>query len=343
MRKVILLFLFIISQANILVAQEIDTLPYRLVGGDVLPYHFFKEQVVLLADIGFNSAPFAIKDNYSLGVKKIKYRNNIRPTLGIGVSHKWFGIRVGLTLPLNVLDENKFGNSNYFDITVKANIKKTFCSFSFRNYQGYAVKGAYQFNDSISQDTPNAIMPLLRSTSLSTNVWYFRDDSFKMQAFQGKTAHFTRESKTWYLKGSLNFFRVSNESATIIPSELTDTTDRKNAQRIGAIDLGIIPGYAYGNRINNWQYGIFLGLGGVIQSKYYTKDGNTRSFLGLAPRVDFKISGGYSQSNFFILLISDFDIKSLKIQSLNYNQTYYNVRIMSGFRLQTKKPRKRDS
>lgn len=333
MKKNIYVFLLITCQVTFAVAQESDTMNYEL----------FKKRVVLFSDLGFNSAPFAIKDNYSLGVEKIKYRNNIKPTLGIGVSHKWFGIRIGLTLPLNILDENKFGNTNYFDVAVKVNIKKTFCNLSFRNYQGYAVKGAYKFNDSLNQDTPNAIMPLIHSTSLSANVWYFRDDSFKMQAFQGKTAHFTGESKTWYLKGSLNFFRVSNESGTIIPTELTDITDRKNAQKIGAIDLGIIPGYAYGNRMNNWQYGFFVGLGGVLQSKYYTKDGTTRSFLGLAPRVDFKISGGYSQSNFFILLISDFDIKSLKIQGMNYNQTYYNVRIMSGFRLQTKKSRKRDS
>ncbi len=333
MKKNIYVFLLITCQVTFAVAQESDTMNYEL----------FKKRVVLFSDLGFNSAPFAIKDNYSLGVEKIKYRNNIKPTLGIGVSHKWFGIRIGLTLPLNILDENKFGNTNYFDVAVKVNIKKTFCNLSFRNYQGYAVKGAYKFNDSLSQDTPNAIMPLIHSTSLSANVWCFRDDSFKMQAFQGKTAHFTGESKTWYLKGSLNFFRVSNESGTIIPTELTDITDRKNAQKIGAIDLGIIPGYAYGNRMNNWQYGFFVGLGGVLQSKYYTKDGTTRSFLGLAPRVDFKISGGYSQSNFFILLISDFDIKSLKIQGMNYNQTYYNVRIMSGFRLHTKKSRKRDS
>lgn len=296
-----------------------------------------------MADLGFNSAPFNIKDDYALGVKKVKYRNNIKPAIGIGMAYKWFGIRVGFTLPLNILDEKKYGDSKYFDIAIKANIKQTFCSIDLRSYQGYAVKDAYKFNDSISTDTPNAIMPFTRSASLSANVWYFRDKEFKMQAFQGKSAHFTGESKTWYFKGTMNFYGISNDFGTIIPTELTDSIDRKSARGIGAIDLGFIPGYAYGNRINNWQFGVFAGLGGVIQSKYYTKDGVSRSFLGLAPRLDFKLSGGYSRPNFFVLLSTDFDIKSLTIQEMSYNQTYYNVKIMSGFRLHTKKSRKRDS
>ena len=323
----------ILSNVANSVAQDNDTVPYR----------FFKQRVVLMADLGFNSAPFNIKDDYALGVKKVKYRNNVRPAIGIGMAYKWFGIRVGFTLPFNILDEKKYGDSKYFDIALKANIKQTFCSLDLRSYQGYTVKDAYKFNDSLSPDNPNAIMPFTRSASLSANVWYFRDKEFKMQAFQGKSAHFTGESKTWYFKGTMNFYGISNDFGTIVPTELTDSIDRKNARGIGAIDLGFIPGYAYGNRINNWQFGVFAGLGGVIQSKYYTKDGISRSFLGLAPRLDFKLSGGYSRPNFFVLLSTDFDIKSLTIQEMSYNQTYYNVKIMSGFRLHTKNSRKKDS
>ncbi len=333
MRNFLLLFILTACNQVGVVAQENDTVPYR----------FFKERVVLLADLGFNSAPFSIKDNYAQGVKKIKYRNNIKPAVGIGIAYKWFGIRVGFTLPINILDEKKYGDTKYFDVAIKANIKQTFCSLDLRSYQGYSVKDAYKFNDSLNSDTPNAIMPFTRSASVSANVWYFRDKEFKMQAFQGKSAHFTGESKTWYFKGTLNFFGIANDFGTVIPIELADTIDRKSARGMGAIDLGFIPGYAYGNRINNWQFGLFAGLGGVIQSKYYTKDGINRSFLGLAPRLDFKISGGYTRPNFFVILSSDFDIKSLTIQEMSYNQTYYNVKIMSGFRLQTKKSRKKDS
>lgn len=333
MKKNALIFLFSI----------LLTLPVFSQENDSLPYEFFKERVVLLADIGFNSAPFNIQDNYQQGVKKVKYKNNIKPAVGIGLNYKWFGIRVGFTLPLNVLDEKKYGDTRYFDLALKANIKQTFCSIDLRSYNGYAIKDAYKFNDTLSSDLPNAVMPFTRSASLSANVWYFRDKNFKMQAFQGRSAHFKGESKTWYFKGTLNFFGVSNDFGTIIPTELSDSIDRKNARGIGAIDLGFIPGYAYGNRINNWQFGLFAGLGGVVQSKYYQKDGITRSFLGLAPRLDFKISGGYSKPNYFVLLSSDFDIKSLKIQEMSYNQTYYNIKLMAGIRLHTKKSRKMDS
>ncbi|MCH2230387.1 MAG: DUF4421 family protein [Crocinitomicaceae bacterium] len=333
MKKNTIIFFFSILLGTLSLSQENDTLPYE----------FFKERIVLLADVGFNSAPFSIKDNYKLGVKKIRYKNNIKPAVGLGFAYKWFGLRIGFTLPLNMLDENKYGDTQYFELAIKANIKQTFCSIDLRSYNGYAVKDAYKFNDSLSAVTPNALMPFTRSASLSANVWYFRDKNFKMQAFQGRSAHFKEESKTWYFKGTLNFFGVSNDNSTIIPKELADTIDRKSARGIGAIDLGFIPGYAYGNRINNWQFGLFAGIGGVVQSKYYQKDGITRSFLGIAPRVDFKIAGGYSRRNYFVLLSSDFDIKSLKIQEMSYNQTYYNIRLMAGIRLHTKKSRKTDS
>ena len=333
MKKNLYIFLLITCQVTFAVAQESDTMNYEL----------FKKRVVLFSDLGFNSAPFSIRDDYALGVKKLNYRNNIKPVLGIGIAYKWFALRVGFTVPLNILDQTKFGNAKYFDLGLKANIKQTFCNLVLRSYSGYAVENAYKFNDSITPTIQNALMPSTRSVSVSVNVWYFRDKSFKMEAFQGRSAHFTGEAKTWYFKGTLNYFGVSNDTRAIIPTELTDSTDIKNAQGIGAVDLGIIPGYAYGNRINNWQFGMFLGLGGVIQSKYYTKDAVTRSFLGLAPRLDLKFSGGYSRPNFFILLVSDFDIKSLKIQTMKYNQTHYNIRIMSGFRLQTSKFRKKGS
>ncbi|MDG1148008.1 MAG: DUF4421 family protein [Crocinitomicaceae bacterium] len=322
MKKTFYIFVWITCQVSTSAAQTGDTVNYQL----------FKEHIVIFSDLGFNSAPFNIRDHYALGVKKVNYRNNIKPVVGVGVAYKWFVLRVGFTIPLNILNETKFGDPTYFDFGFKANIKQTFCNLSFRNYSGYAVENAYKFNDSITPNTQNALMPSTRSTSISANVWYLGDKSFKMAAFQGRSAHFTGEAKTWYLKGTLNYFGVSNDSRTIIPTELTDSTDIQNAQGIGAIDLGVIPGYAYANRVKNWQFGMFLGLGGVIQSKYYLKDDVMRSFLGLAPRLDLKFSGGYSRPDFFILLVSDFDVKSLKIQALKYNQTYYNIRIVSGFR-----------
>ena len=332
--KFVLYILFVLTISNsVAYSGESDSLSYRL----------FKDRVVLFADVGFHSAPFSMKDHYGLGVDKLKFKNNVKVALGFGFAYRWLGLRVGFTLPGNIRSKTKYGDTRYFDLGLKFNIKQTFCNIDFRGYTGYAIKDAYKWNDTLTSDTPNDIRPNTRSASISANVWWFLAQDFRMKAVLGKAGHFRKESKTWYFKTSLNFFGVANDFGSLVPEELADTSDRVNANTVGALDLGLIPGYAYGNRIKNWQFAIFAGLGGVIQSKFYTKGEKTRSFLGIAPRVDLRLIAGYSKPKFFVLLASDFDIKSAKIQDLSYNQTFYNIKLISGIRLHTKKSRQKEN
>ena len=310
---------------------------------DSLPFQLFPNRVVLYTDIGFNSAPFSFKDNYELGVGKLKYKNNLRAVLGFGIAYKWFGLRIGFALPGDILAESKYGKTEYYDGGLKFNIKQTFCNIDFRTYTGYSIKNSYKWNDTLSKSTPNDIRPNTRSTSINLNVWWFLSKKFNMKPALGTTGHFTGESKTWYFRTSMNFFGVVNDRGALVPTELSDTTDRQNAHTIGAFDLGLIPGYAYGNRINNWQFCFLTGLGGVIQSKYYIKGETTRSFLGIAPRIDLRVMGGYSKPSFFVLLQTDFDFLSANIQKLSYNQAYYNIKLVAGVRIQTKKSRLSES
>lgn len=315
-------------------AQENDTVPYQL----------FKDRVVLFGDLGFNSAPFSIKDDYELGVNKLKFKNNLRAVLGLGFAYRWFALRIGFALPGQLLAESKYGKTEYFDVGLKFSVKQTYCTLDLRSYRGYAIKDAYQWNDTLSKDkTPNDLRPGTRAASISANVWWLLSKKYNMKAVLGTAGHFTGEAKTWYLKTSLNYFGINNDFGSIVPNELADSSDRTNASAVGAIDLGLIPGYAYSNRIKNWQFSIFAGLGGVIQSKFYTIGSLTRSFIGVAPRVDFRLTGGYSKQKFFVLLATDFDIKSVKIQDLSYNQTFYSVKLIGGVRIPTKRSRAQES
>ncbi len=318
--------LFVLLSTKTVQAQTNDSLPFRM----------FKSDVVLATDFGFYSAPFSLKDNYNLGVEKIKFKNNPKLVMGLGFAYKWFSFRLGFALPVNLRSTKKYGETNYFDIGLRFNIKQTYSTLEFRNYQGFAIKDASKWNTTLGSTIPHQIRQKTSSVSVSANVYYFKSKSFNFQAAMGKVGHYTNAARTWYFKSSLNFFGVINETGSLVPVELADSSDRTNASSVGALDMGFIPGYAYANRINNWQFAVFGGLGGVIQSKYYTYQGATRSFLGIAPRIDFRLIVGYSRPKYFLILSGDFDIKSAKIQDLQYNQTYYNVRLTSGFRIKTK-------
>ena len=309
---------------------------------DTSAYTSFKNKVVLYADLGYTTAPFSVHYKFSPEVDKLKYRNNFRTVLGIGISYKWFALRLGIPLPGNVRPISRFGSTVHYDLGVDFTVKKTFCDIDIRNYKGYAIKNVTSWNDTLNDLHPNDIRPATNAVSFSANVWYFHDHNFKMTALKGKTAHYNREVKTWYIKSSLNIFGVGNGNNSLVPVELIDTLNTKTGTNvISSIDLGFIPGYAYVNKINNWQFSAIAGLGAAIQGKFYNVDNVTRGFLGLAPRYDIKLIGGYSKPNYFLFIVTDFDNKSIRFSDFVYRQSFYSVKLVGGWRLDVKEKEKK--
>ena len=110
---------------------------------------------------------------------------------------------------------------------------------------------------------------------------------------------------------------------------------------MSSLDLGLVPGYAYVYRYNNWQISAFAGLGGAIQSKFYAANNVTRGFLGIAPRIDLRFIAGYSKPKFFFWFTSDFDVKSIAYKEMKFSQDYHSVKLVAGVRLDKKKKTKK--
>lgn len=303
----------------------------------LLPYQKYKNRLVLYSDFGWSTAPMSISYPFSDEIKRVKFRNNFNPVLGFGFSYKWMSLRFGITLPNSVRSKNKFGKTKYYDLGFDFSFKNMYFDVDWHLYQGYAMKNADRWNDTISPDEPNLIREDINAASFSINAWQFFKNDFKMAAFRGKTASYHRDVRTFYLKYTTNYYGISS-AQSILPVELQDTSESKtSANVIAAFDVGVVPGYAYVRRWRIFQFGIMGGLGLVLQSKIYTFSGTTRSFLGLAPRVDFKIIGGINKPKYFIMFVSDFDNKSIAFNDFSYKQTYYNLKIVGGIRLNVSK------
>ena len=322
-------------------------LPISAIGQDSLPYNSYKDKVVLYSDLGFKAAPFTLKDDFPLGVKKLSFKHNINPIMGFGIAYKWFGLRIGFGLPIQTKPVSDFGRSNYTDLGIKLNIKQTFWNLDFRNYRGFAIKDAYKWNDTLTELTPNDLRPYTSTASFSINSWYFRNRDYKMQSVFGLAGDFNQSVSTWYIKSTFSVFGVGNAGDSLVPNrslipfELTDTTDKSKASTAFAIDLGVVPGYAYTFRQGNWQISVFGGIGAVLQAKTFSRGNVSRSFLGLAPRVDLRFIAGYSKPRYFFWFVTDFDIKSISYQEIKFNQTYYSMQVVGGMRLNKKEKEKK--
>lgn len=330
--KLFFALITIISNSVLLFSQEADSLPYER----------YKNKIVLYSDFGYTTAPFSIKYDFNSDINKLKYRNNYNPILGLGVCYKWFALRLNFALPISEHKEAKYGNTKAYNLGFDFTLKKVFCDVDFRNYKGYVIKHANKWDSNFSSVNPNQHLPNINAISFSINTWYFHNKHFKMAAVKGKTAHFTKRVHTWYIKNTFNIYGIGNENNSVIPTLLFDSTNTKTkSESYTAIDLGVIPGYAFGNRINNWQFTGLLGFGAVVQNKFYSIDNYARSFLGLAPRFDIRFIGGYSKPHYFIFLLTDFDNKSIKFNSLKYSQTFYSIKLVAGVRLDDKEDREK--
>ncbi len=330
----VLILLVLLTLCNFIAhAQELDTLPYTL----------YKNRLVLYSDLGFNGAPFSIKDEFLGGYSKVKFKHNLKPTMGLGIMYRWFSLRIGFGLPGHLRPLSRYGKSRYTDLGVNFNIKNVYADIDLRSYSGFVVKDAYIWNDTLNEITPNDFRPETRAVSASINVWFFKSKTFRMPAVLGKVGYYEEKEQTWYLKSTLNFFGIGNESSPLLPDDLIDTTQTiSRANAMSALDVGFVPGYAYVNRADSWQISLFGGLGAVMQAKFFRSGNITRGFLGLAPRIDLRFIAGYTEPDYFIWFVTDFDIKSIKFQDTRYNQTYYSVKLVAGVRLKKREKKIND-
>lgn len=298
----------------------------------------FKDKIVAYSDIGFTSSPYTIKfKSNTTDVDKLKFKNNHGLALGFGISYKWFSLRIAFPVIRNIKPIDQFGKTRFIDIGLDFPIKKMYFELDFRNYTGYSIKNASDWNKKLPLGQKHEIRPNASTLTIALNGWYFFNKEFQMNSLKGKVGHYNKEVFTWYLKNSVNIQGVSDVES-IIPLQLTDSLTTKNrATTISAFDFGSIPGFAYVNKTNNWQYAGMIGFGPVIQSKFYIVNEVTRGFLGLAPRYDIRFIGGYNVPRWFVMLSAEFDNKSTRFNNLIYRNYNYTIKLVGGIRLDKKK------
>jgi hypothetical protein len=309
---------------------------FILASDTIPPFSKYNNNWVWAGDFGYNTGPFSLKYKAEDGsTMHLKYRNNIRPALGVSVNYKWFSLRLSHAVFGDLKSEDRFGKSDLFNIGFDFSTKRSYTDVMLFNYRGYALLNAYDMHSSLN--FPNQIMPEIRNISFSINSWFFKNKDFKMAPLRGKTARYNKEVKTIYLRSTFNIHGVTNPS-NIIPDSLSNSFNSKTESNyITALDFGVIPGFAYVNTKNYWQYSAMAGFGPVLQNKFYEVNGTPRTAFGLAPRFDIRLIAGYNRPRYFVMLLTEFDNKSIRFYNFKYRSTFYTVRIMAGVRLRNGK------
>lgn len=299
---------------------------------DSKPYVLLEDKYIISSTLGYNTAPFILKDDFGLTDNKISYKANMNPVLGFGFTHKWISLGFSFKLPGYLRNTDEYGKSEYLDFDFRLNLLGWHFSGDFHYYEGFRL-----VNSSL-ESAPNNSKPIiynnLSTFSTSLNGYYFFDSTYNTKAAFGMSGLYNTSSYSFYIKNTLNIHRIKNNQNQLIPSYLNSTGPSLwEAHNIGAVDGGVIPGFAYVNNIKGWQFGGMIGIGAVIQAKNYSFSDQTRVFFGLAPRLDLNFYAGYNKNNWFVMLHTNLDNKSIRFNDFTYRQIYYYIRLTLGIRI----------
>lgn len=296
----------------------------------------FRDKIIPYIDLGINTTPFILTFKDPNGNKtRLEYQNNVRAIFGVGFAYKWFSLRVAANLPKHLQPVTTSGKTSYRDIVLDFKIKRLFFDAGVHNYTGFYITDAYHWDSTLNVSNPNLILPRINTLSLSLNNWWFRNKNIDMSALKGKRAMYLGKQSSFFLKSILNFQGVSNNGAPLIPL-LKQNPDLPVTEAItlSSIDMGVLPGFLYVNRFKkHWQYSAMLCAGPVFQSQFQMRGEARTNTPGLAGRYDLRLYVGYNVPKWFLIFTSEFDNKSISFKDLNYRQTIYIVKLVTGIRL----------
>ncbi|MGV3632161.1 MAG: DUF4421 family protein [Bacteroidota bacterium] len=296
----------------------------------------FRDKAIPYIDLGGNTTPFTFAFDDSLGKRtRLGYRNNVRAIFGVGFAYKWFSLRIAANLPKHLEPVTTSGKTTYRDIVLEFKVRRLFFDVGVHNYKGFYIKDAFAWDTTLNTSTPNLIFPRINTLSLSLNNWWFSNKNIDMSALKGKRAMYLEKQSSFFLKSMVNFQGVSNDGGPLIPEVKQNIGfPITAATTLSSLDLGVLPGFLYVNRFKtNWQYSAMLSAGPVFQSQFFYTGGLRKNTPGIAGRYDVRLYIGYNVPKWFLIFTSEFDNKSISFKELNYRQTIYIVKLVTGIRL----------
>lgn len=299
---------------------------------DSLPYSVYSDKIVVHTSLSYKDAPFNLKSDFG-DFNKLKYRANLNLIHGIGIAYKWFAININYKIPSYLRNRSKYGTTKYFDLGFQFNLKSWYFRVDFHDYIGYGIKNAGIISDTLPLTSSNYYLnDDLQSISIGINAYHFFNHDLRMKAATGIVGRYTEPVHGLYLRLTTNLNAITAPNGLIPYAYLNTDLSIHSATTISSFDFGVIPGYAYINNLDGWQFGVFAGLGALVQVKSFKYANQNRSFLGLSPRIDLKVQMGYNVEKWFLMVTSSVDQKRISFSNLTYNQAYYYVRLTYGYR-----------
>jgi hypothetical protein len=312
MKTYILLFLFFF---NLCAFSQSDTVN-----------EVYYNNIVVYSDLGYYSCPFDIKvDN----IGTLKYRNNIKPFIGIGFVHKWGSLRIGTLINYSLKGLENYGYTKIFKIGTEVFYKRFLFELSY-----YSLKGYTLLDNSALGLNKFSILDNLNFQSYSFNNWFFTNKKFSHHALKGIRQSVKKNNWSFYLKNTNAITSIKN-SAPMLPSVVTNLshTGSINFNSIKSYEFGLLGGIACAFKLKKqFQLGGMFGYGSVLIDRYLSSNQINKNLIGLSPRYDFHIYVGYNKKKIFLMNFLDLEQRYIQFSNFEINSRLISYRFVAGYR-----------
>ena len=114
--------------------------------------------------------------------KSLDYLPNDKLLLGVGVNHGFLGINVGINFPFVNKDDDRYGTTDYLNLTTRIFARKLYIELLLQYYHGYYNSNSYDMISSWPKDT-YMIRGDLRTFSIGLSMDYiFNNKKFSLRA-----------------------------------------------------------------------------------------------------------------------------------------------------------------
>jgi hypothetical protein len=278
--------------------------------------------------------------------KSLAYRPNNKLQFGLGVNHGFLGINLGINAPFVNEDDEKYGETKYYDFTIRLFTPRFNTTLYFQNYKGYYLRNTKDMILGWEPGDPYYIRGDIRSFTTGLELSYiFNASRFSCRAAVLQNEWQKKSAGTFLVGGSL-IYNVTNGDSSIVPTNLyygLFFNDLK-FDRSATFSIGPTFGYAYTFVIKKhffimgWINGsVNIGFTRLqlVQNENKVKSGSVFGF-----RSEFLLSAGYNSDRwYFGIALFDMTLTMqapIDERTISYETGMFRVNIVRRFA--TKKP-----
>jgi hypothetical protein len=253
--------------------------------------------------------------------------------LGLGVNYKFIGIALSFGLPSSQSSNEKYGETNDFDLQVSFFGKRIGFDGFLQGYKGY-----YMANPKDHMDWEESYYPQvsdLRILSIGANAFYL----FNSKNFSYKAAYLRnvvqKKSAGSFSTGIFFYQDLVTSENGFLPEEVSDSVwSSFDLKQFNAISLGVSVGYQYTFVIKR---NFFISLQGTPGLGYRRLSGSTVDdkpgiVNQLAGQLLARAAIGYEFKHFYVGAMASTIVRSFKYKDYEVDLGTEQFRVMIGKR-----------